>query len=210
VERPEGIEHAAQNWVDLSDGTRGIALLNAGMPGNVMTEGTMMLSLLRSHNLGAYGFGGGYEPGMSSETGFEIGQKRTFHYSLVPHQGGWRDAHIYLSAQSFNHPLLAVKTTSHPGRLAGRNGLIIRSHPDTVITSVRSDTGGTVFVRLYEASGSAVKGAHVWMSGIQSASEVDLLERPRAPLPLRDRQLALDFRPFEIKTIAIRLKAPGK
>jgi alpha-mannosidase len=31
LERPEG-EYPAQNWVDVSDGTRGVALLNRGIP----------------------------------------------------------------------------------------------------------------------------------------------------------------------------------
>ena len=70
----------------------GVALLNAGLPGNLVSENTLMLSLLRSHNLGAYGFGGGYEPGMSSETGFELNHRRVLEYALVPHTRGWREA----------------------------------------------------------------------------------------------------------------------
>ena len=65
---------ASIKWVDYSERQRGVALLNFGPPGHLLTDGTLMLSLLRSHNLGAYGFGGGSEPGMSSETGFELGQ----------------------------------------------------------------------------------------------------------------------------------------
>src|SRR5206468_7732335 len=90
VERPPGIEFAAQQWVDYSDGQRGVALLNAGLPGNLVTDATLMISLMRAHNLGGYGFGGGYEPGMSSETGFELGARRTFRYGLMPHAGGWQ------------------------------------------------------------------------------------------------------------------------
>ena len=72
IDRPEAIEFPAQNWVDYGDGRRGLALLNIGLPGNLVTDGTMMVSLLRPHTLGAYGFGGGYEPGMSSDTGFQL------------------------------------------------------------------------------------------------------------------------------------------
>ena len=45
IERPGAIEFPAQNWVDHSDGRRGLALLNMGLPGNVVTDGTMMVSL---------------------------------------------------------------------------------------------------------------------------------------------------------------------
>ena len=87
---PPAIEFPAQNWVDHGDGQHGLALLNIGLPGNVATDGTMMVSLLRAHTLGAYGFGGGYEPGMSSESGFQLGKERTMRYALVPHAGDWR------------------------------------------------------------------------------------------------------------------------
>ena len=68
IERPAGIEFPAQNWVDYGNGQQGVALLNRGLPGNNVADGTMMLSLLRSTRIVAYGFGGGYEPGMSSDS----------------------------------------------------------------------------------------------------------------------------------------------
>ena len=36
IERPEAIEFPAQNWVDHGDGRRGLALLNIGLPGNLV------------------------------------------------------------------------------------------------------------------------------------------------------------------------------
>ncbi|MFX8624428.1 glycoside hydrolase family 38 C-terminal domain-containing protein, partial [Acinetobacter baumannii] len=48
VERPIGVEYPAQNWVDYSDGRTGMGLLNQGLPGNLVTDGTLMVSLLRS------------------------------------------------------------------------------------------------------------------------------------------------------------------
>src|SRR5262249_7538571 len=92
IKRPAGIEFPAQEWVDYSDGRHGLALLNVGLPGNLVTDGTLMVSLLRAHTLGAYGFGGGYEPGMTSDTGFQLGKSRTMHYALLPHMGDWRSA----------------------------------------------------------------------------------------------------------------------
>ena len=45
IERPDSIEMPAQNWIDYSDGRHGLALLNRGLPGNNVSDGTMMLSL---------------------------------------------------------------------------------------------------------------------------------------------------------------------
>ena len=84
----------------------------------------MMVSLLRAHTLGAYGFGGGYEPGMSSESGFQIGKERTMRYALVPHAGDWREAGVFRDGLEFNHPLLARVAAPHAGPLPARWGLL--------------------------------------------------------------------------------------
>ena len=75
VQRPAGIECPAQNWVDYGSGEQGVAVLNRGLPGNNVSDGTMMLSLARSTRIQAYGYGGGYEPGMSSDSGYELGKE---------------------------------------------------------------------------------------------------------------------------------------
>jgi len=67
IERPMEQEFPAQNWVDLSDDARGVALLNRGLPGNNIADGTLMLSFMRSARITAYPFFGGYEPGVSSD-----------------------------------------------------------------------------------------------------------------------------------------------
>jgi len=158
IERPTRIEFPAQHWVDYSDGQRGVALLNFGLPGNLVTDGTLMLSLLRSHNLGAYGFGGGYEPGMSSESGFGLGQPRTFHYAIVPHTGDWREAAVYRRGLEFNHPLLTRKAAAHTGTLPSRWGLVEISAPNVVLTALKPGPGRTTILRVYEAAGKATSG----------------------------------------------------
>ena len=194
--------------MDQSDGRRGLALLNMGLPGNTVTDGTMMLSLLRSHNLGAYGFGGGYEPGMSSESGFQIDKPLTFRYALVPHRGDWREAQVYRSGMEFNHPLLARKAARHAGRLPGRWGLLQISHPNIVLTAFKPGFENSLVLRCYEAGGmkaSAVKLA--FNAPLAEAHEANLLEDSARKLEVAgDSSLSLDFHPFEIKTLKVRLE----
>ena len=207
IERPTGIEFPAQHWVDYSDGQHGVALLNFGLPGNLVTDGTLMLSLLRSHNLGAYGFGGGYEPGMSSETGFELGQPRTFHYALVPHPGDWRAAAVYRSGLEFNHPLLARKAVAHAGPLPGRWGLVEISAPNVVLTALKPGPARTIILRVYEAAGQATPGVTLKLNAkISAACEVNLLEDFGRELKIKQNTLAFDLHPFEIKTFKLSLQ----
>ncbi len=121
--RPAGIESPAQNWIDYGNGQRGVALLNRGLPGNVVSQGTMMLSLLRSTCIVAYGAIGGYDPATSSDSGFELGQAHEFDYALVPHAGDWRQAGVYRDGLEFNHPLLARTVACAPGHAAQALGV---------------------------------------------------------------------------------------
>jgi alpha-mannosidase len=210
VERPAGIEFPAQNWVDYSDGRHGVALLNFGLPGNLVADGTLMLSLMRSHNLGAYGYGGGYEPGMSSETGFELGQEITLHYALVPHSGDWRQAAIYRAGLEFVHPLTVRKEAPHAGSLPKQWGLLEISPPSVMLTAFKPGPGGTVVLRVYEASGQPAPSVTVKLRArIIAARETGLLEDAGSELKVENDTVRFDLRPFEIKTIKLTL-APAK
>jgi alpha-mannosidase len=206
VERPVGVEFPAQNWVDYSDGQHGLALLNVGLSGNLVSDGTMMLSLMRSHNLGAYGYGGGYEPGMSSETGFELGHPLTFHYALMPHDGEWRQAAVFRQGMELVHPLVARKSTPHSGRLPGRWGLLEISRTNVVLTALKPGPGQTTVLRVYEAEGEASPGVTIrFKAGIAAACEANLLEDSGRPLKVEKNTVRFDLHPFEIKTIKLTL-----
>ena len=208
LERPAGIEFPAQQWVDYSDGQRGVALLNFGLPGNLVTDGTLMLSLMRAHNLGGYGYGGGYEPGMSSETGFELGARRTFHYALVPHAGDWKQAAVYRAGLEFSHPLLAFKAGLHAGRLPPRWGLLEISHPNVILSAFKPGVDKSAIIRVYEAAGQATSGVKVKLNAaVIAANEANLLEDSGSKLGTQKDTVQFDLHPFEIKTIKLRLKS---
>ena len=201
IARPEAIECPAQNWVDYSDGGKGLAVLNRGLPGNNVAGGTMMLSLLRSASIVAYGFGGGYEPGMTSDTGLELGRQLDFDYALAPHAGDWRDAALYRDGLAFNHPLIAVTAASHAGALPARWGFVEISHPNVVMTALKPGQDGSAVLRVYEASGQPARQVRIKLEVSVTAEEVNLIEDPGSPLAVVDGAVQLDLSPFEIKTI---------
>ena len=170
-----------------------------------------MLSLMRAHNLGAYGFGGGYEPGMSSETGFELGQRRSFHYALVPHAGDWRQAAVYRAGLEFNHPLLVRKAAAHAGTLPNRWGLLEISAPNVVLTALKPGPDQSTVLRVYEAAGQAAPGVKIRLHArIAAAHEANLLEDSGRKLKVQNDSLQFDLHPFEIKTIKIQLNGASK
>jgi alpha-mannosidase len=209
IERPAGIESPAQNWIDYGNAERGLALLNRGLPGNVVTDGTMMLSLLRSTRIVAYGAIGGYDPATSSDSGFELGQQREFDYGLVPHAGDWRQAGVYRDGLEFNHPLLAGTAASHPGVLPGRWGFLDVAPLNVVVSAMKPGADGAAVLRLYEAEGRPTSATIRLTPQIVGAEEVNLMEDPGRKLAAAGNAVQLDFRPCEIKTIKLQRQPHG-
>jgi len=200
IERPTGVEFPANNWVDYGNGEHGVALLNSAMPGNLVTDGTMMLSLMRSVNLGDY------NGGDTSDTGYELDTPRTLRYALVPHAGSWREAGLARAGQEFNSPLLAFKVESHKGSLPSTWGLLQIAAPNVIVTSVRPGPDHTVIVRLYESCGKPMHGLAVKLNAqLLGANEANLLEDTTGKLAVQGNTLIIDLRPYEIKTLKLKL-----
>lgn len=210
IERKQGIEYPAQNWVDYNDGRRGLTLLNRGLPGNNVSDGTLLLSLMRSAKLLLYPTVGGFDPSVSSDTGLELGKRLRFQYSLVPHAGGWQEARTFRDGLELNHPLIVRKAVPHAGVLSKRWGLLEVSNPHLVVSALKPGRDGSLILRLYEATGNAASGVRVKLSvGLTSVSEVNLMEDELKPVPAEGNGFQFDARGFEIKTFKLKIRPVG-
>jgi alpha-mannosidase len=208
IGRPQGQEFPAQNWIDYGDSAHGLALLNCGMPGNNVAEGTLMLSLLRSAAITAYGFGGGYEPGVSSDSGLEIGRTLTLRYSLMPHAGDWRDAGVTRAGWEINNPLIVRKVTAHAGTLPSRWGWLEVSAPNVNVSALKPARDGSVILRVYEATGRATSSVRIKLRApIDSVHEANLMEDSGAEVRTEGNSFQFDLHPYEIKTFKLRLRS---
>jgi len=208
VARPEG-EFPAQTWIDYGEGSgpaaRGVAMLNAGLPGNNVAGGVMMLSLLKCTALKeGYGEGGGFKLGVATEQGYEKGVRHLFRYALVPHRGDWREAKVWQEGHGFNTPLIPVKSAPHGGELPAKLSWIAVSPPNVVLSAVRRGSRGIV-ARLYEAAGTPVREARIDLAfDAREVLETDLVERrPRAAGPAKGGSISFSLGSFEIKTFEI-------
>jgi alpha-mannosidase len=215
IERPQRQEFPAQNWIDYSDGTHGVSLINEGLPGNNVTDGKLMLSLMRSARLISYGFSGGYEPGVGSDTGLGIGGKYTLNYAIVPHTGDWRSAAPWRTGMEFNNPLIARSAATHGGVLPAKWGLVEVSNANVVTSALKAGRDGSVVLRVYEAAG---KPSHVvrakWGVPVEQVHEANLIEDSGEQISAQRDSFTFDLKPYEIKTFTLSLKtvlpAPGE
>ncbi len=206
ISRPAGVEYPAQGWVDLGDGTHGLALLNRGLPGHSMPDDTILLSLMRSTRIVAYGFGGGYGPGMGSDTGLELGRQLTFEYALVPHAGAWAETGGDAVSDAYGEPPLAVSAAQHGGTLPARWGFLEVTPPTVRVTALKPGPDGATVLRLYEAAGDCGRTTRVRVRAtapIVRAEASDLLERPTGALPVTDGAVTLELGAFKIRTVRL-------
>jgi alpha-mannosidase len=211
IERKQSQEFPAQNWMDFGDDRHGLALLNRGLPGNNIAQNVMMLSLARSSRLISYGYIGGYEPGVSSDTGLELGKRLTFHYALVPHSGDWRQAEIFRQGMEFNHPLIAKVLAAHPGDLPKRWGFLSVEPGNVVVSAVKPASDGDVLLRVYEATGKpAQNGLISFTPRLASARESDIVEDQGAPVRISGNAISCPLHPFEIKSFRLKFEPERK
>jgi alpha-mannosidase len=201
VERPEG-EYPAQTWMDYGelDGSRGIALLNRGLPGNNVSGGIMMVSLLKCTSL-KEGYGESFSLGAATEQGYEKGVRHTFRYGVVAHAGDWRQARVWEEGQGFNTPLVPFKTAPHGGDLPRSLSWISVSDPRIVLSAVRRSARGVV-VRVYEATGAKIPDAWLQLPfAPREIEETNLAERNPKPFAgSTGTRLRFSLDGFQIRT----------
>jgi alpha-mannosidase len=211
IERPQRQEYPAQNWIDYGDGAHGLSLVNQGLPGNNVADGKLMLSLMRSSRLISYGFSGGYEPGVGSDTGLGIGGKYTLNYAVVPHSGDWRAAAPWRTGLEFNNPLIARTAAPHTGDLPASWSLLEISNEDAVISAVKPGKDGSVIVRVYEAAGRPSQAVRAkWRVPISDVHEANLMEDAGPRMDAQSDSFAFDLKPYEIRTFRLTVRMSPK
>lgn len=200
IEQPEG-EYPAQNWLDLSPGDCGLALLNRGLPGNNATDGVLMVSLLKCTTL--------RRP--DADGAMEMNQTHTLEYALLPHAGDWRVAKVYRAGLEFNNPLRVVKVAqtgagrSRAAALPARQSLL-RAEPANVVVSAVKRAGKGILVRIYEAEGERTKAVLELHRPLHRATAANLVGKPQSgKVYSTGNRLETHLAPFEIKTFLLEM-----
>lgn len=174
-------EICAHQWVDVSDGERGLALLNDGKYGHRVKDRTISLALLRSPMY----------PDRTADRGDHV-----FSYALFPHAGAVTASPAAELAAHLNAPVLVAdaEPAAPPFTVVGEG---VRLD----VVKVAEDGDGLV-LRLHEWRGKQAT-VSVWtpLTGADVV-ETDLLERA---LDGGSSSLdALRFGPFEIRTFRLQ------
>ena len=182
-------EVCGHRWADVSERNGGVSLLNDCKYGYDIKGRTIRLSLLRSPTW----------PDIAADQG-----EHEFTYSLLPHEGDWRSAHVTRRAMELNHPAVAVAAKAQAGSLPSEHAIVrFRSEHVVLDTIKASEDGQGTILRFYESSGGRETVDVRWAETNAKATVVNLLEDEIGSLELRDGAFELSFAPFEIKTVKL-------
>lgn len=208
AERPSRT-HPQKSFLDVSDGQKGLALFNRGLPEYEAwdtKEGVVVaLTLLRC---------AGWlsrddlttRPGPAGPSleapGAQCPGRHTFHYALQLHAGSWLEAQVYRAAHGYSAPLAVVPAARQPGALPPQLSFLTLEGDHLVLSAIKqSEDAQGLIVRLYSLAEapSLVRLRLHWP--YRSAYLVRLDETEPLPLaPDREAWLSAPARPKQILT----------
>ena len=187
-------EVSQYRYTAMKEENQGVAILNDCKYGVNMVDNSIKVTLLRSPM--------GPDPIADQGT-------QEFKYSFYAWNGAFINSNILAEAADINTP----KTIC-----AGDSGTysflkIADSNISIDTIKVAEDGSGDIVVRLYEGLG-AKTSTNLYAKGAVSAVETNLLEEENGAITVIDcdcgciykRKIGLNFRPFEIKTLKIKMK----
>jgi alpha-mannosidase len=182
-------EICAHKWIDISDGSYGVALLNDCKYGHRVHGNVLDLNLLRSPHY----------PDPVADRG-----EHRFTYSLYPHAGDHVAGGVIRAGYELNVPLRVLAGAPGNAPLGNSASLFRVSAPDVIVETVKqAEDGSGLVVRLYEAAGAATRTELCCGFPISAADETNLIEEDPVPLQICENCVGLDFGPFEIRTIRL-------
>ena len=176
-------------WVDVSQPNAGVAMLNDGKYAHNVLGNVMTMHLLRASK--------------SPDPGADMGE-HTFSYALFPHAGDLVWGGVVRAGAAFNVPLQAFAVASHDGELPPEWHLLSCDceHVNVECVKKAEDESAAIF-RMYEIHGTDTCATLAFGRAVSGAAEVNLMERELRELRVCGDTLALDFRPFELKTLKV-------
>jgi len=128
--------HPHQRFVDVSDGVRGLAVVNDGLREYEVSEDqtrTIGLTLLRAFEVALTTVAWRWERHPEMKLSQAPGEHE-FRYLIYPHVGNWDEGNVFQQAELFNVPLELAQAGPHEGHLPKANSFLDLK-PDNLIMS---------------------------------------------------------------------------
>ena len=181
-------EVAAHKWIDISEESYGVAVLNDSTYGHSVDDSVIGLTLLKSTDY----------PALDCEKGVH-----EFAYYFYPHSGSKANAAVQEKGYEVNNQLMVIDKDL-PDSF---NGFISIDASGVIVDTVKvSEDGKDIIVRAYETY-NARKNCHLGFAfNVTGCHECNLLEENAEPVDVVGNGIDFSIKPFEIKTFRISVR----
>ncbi len=199
-------EVPAQKWADITDesGEFGVSILSECKHGwDKFDDNTLRLTVVhtpkRNYRID------------SMQSMMDLG-RNIYSYAVFSHKGSVGSS-TQIEAKKFIQPLAAVTADKHQGFLGSDYSFGSGSNNDIIVRAIKlahhNIESGDVIVRFNEGAGNNVDNYLFSLGeGVESARELYASEEYLADAVVKDGSLVTSFKPYEVKTFALKLKSP--
>jgi alpha-mannosidase len=209
---PASSTHPQLNFVDVSDGKAGLAVVNEGLTEYEVVDDenrTLAITLLRclAHKVRATQLD---DP---SQRGSQCPGIHEFRYAICPHEGDWKQGDIFRQAYSHNLPLRVVqsaggnKSNSKQRRLPTEKSFLdIKPHSLVLSSFKKSEKRKSIILRLFNPTDTRLEGRLSFWRNIKHTWLVNLNEDRIKELSVNNgKGLSFVVRPKKIITVELVL-----
>ena len=190
-------EICAQKWIDISNRSHGVAILNDCKYGYGVNDNNISINLLRSPS----------HPDECADRGVHV-----FSYSIYPHKGDYFEGTVDKKGYEFNikpeirQPDSVMGVTQEASVCPACNSYVgVESDSGSVMVEAvkKAEDSCDMVIRLYEYAGFAAK-AQVCVKGAKAAFLTDMLENELQELAVTGGSFEVMFSEFEIQTVKVK------
>lgn len=197
-------EVPAQKWADITDksGEYGVSVISECKYGwDKFKDNTLRMTVLHTPKKN-------YRID-SMQSFMDLGLNR-YSYAVFSHSGNV-GADTQLEARQFISPMTAYVTEKHQGILKSDYSFGQVSANDVIIRAIKkAEDSDEIVIRLNEGANKSVDNFTVTLGdGIESAREIYASEEYKGEATVTDGKLITSFKPYEIKSFALKLKPPS-
>lgn len=196
-------EVPAQKWADITDrdGSFGVSVISECKYGwDKFNDNTLRLTAVHTPK-------GNYKID-SMQSFMDLGLNR-YSFAIFSHSGEV-GKETQLASREFVTPMTAFECEKHEGVLGDEYSFGEVSTNDVIIRAIKkAENGEEIVVRLNEGTNNTVEKFTLSLGeGIESAREIYASEEAKADAVVENGKLVCSFKPYEIKSFALKLKQP--
>jgi len=199
-----------REFVDINDGTEGLAVLSKGLPEYqvIDEDNKIALTLFRSVGWIAKEINSriGDAGPMISTPGAQCLREMPFEYAVYPHEGDVHEGDVCRKSDIFNSSVIRLTTDRHEGVLVKEKSFFSLScelNSFKVTSCKRSEDGRSVIIRGYNSNDTIIDVELKSFFKIQKACLTNLLEREKEELTVKGDIISFKVDPKKIITMKI-------